>query len=246
MRLLFVVLIVLNLLAFASAKGWLGVADPTGEPERLTNQLAPERIVLASDKARSAPAPAEAPPPPAPGNTTAAGPQSPDAAAASAPVVAAAPEAGPPVACVAYGGLAEKQADALVADAQAVDRTWRIERDVTQTPTAWWVRIPPEGGREGAERKVAELRTLGITDYFVVQDPGPNQFAVSLGLFKTEAKAQQHLAFLRTKRVRSASVTPRTAAVHRIEIRAPAAALASFDNSRGARTPGATKAGCNP
>ncbi|KAI5913104.1 SPOR domain-containing protein [Azoarcus sp. PA01] len=149
------------------------------------------------------------------------------------------------LACVAYRGLGASQAGALTAEAQAVAGL-QIERVPTSAPSTWWVRIPPESGRDGAERKVAELRELGIRDYFIVHETGPNQFAVSLGIFKSEAKAQQHLAFLRTKRVRGAAVTPRNPAVYRIEIRGPSAALATFDKSRGAAQAGAAKTGCTP
>lgn len=253
MRLIFVVLILLNLLAFASMRGWLGAPVPDGEPERLSNQLNPGRIILhplqpASERAQAGAAEAEpavpAPvvPPPAPAAElplTADPPAQPDVAsvAAETPVE--------PLACVAYRSLGARQAEALAAEAQAVPGL-QIDRAPPSAPSAWWVRIPPEGGRDGADRKVAELRTLGIRDYFIVHEAGPNHFAVSLGIFKTEAKAQQHLAFLRTKGLRGAGVTARNPAVYRIEIRGPSAALATFDKSRGATQSGAAKTGCNP
>uniref|UniRef100_A0ABX1N6Z4 SPOR domain-containing protein n=1 Tax=Aromatoleum buckelii TaxID=200254 RepID=A0ABX1N6Z4_9RHOO len=253
MRLIFVVLILLNLLAFASTRGWLGAAVPDGEPERLSNQLNPGRIILhalqpASERAQAGAAeaepavPAAVIPPPAPAAEL---PLTVDQAAQPDVASVAVETAVEPLACVAYRGLAASQADALAAEAQAVPGL-QINRAPTSAPSAWWVRVPPEGGRDGAERKVAELRVLGIRDYFIVHEAGPNQFAVSLGIFKSEAKAQQHLAFLRTKRVRGAGVTPRHAAVYRIEIRGPSAALATFDKSRGATQSGAAKTGCNP
>ncbi len=259
MRLIFVVLILLNLLAFASTRGWLGAAAPDGEPERLSNQLNPGRIILhplqpASDGAQANAAEAEpAVPAPAIPPFTAPAAESSPAESLLTPDPAAQPDVASvsvetpvePLACVAYRGLAASQADALTTEAQAVTGL-QIDRTTTSAPSAWWVRIPPEGGRDGAERKVAELRALGIRDYFILHEPGPNQFAVSLGLFKTEAKAQQHLAFLRTRRVRGAGVTPRHAAVYRIEIRGPSGALATFDKSRGAAQAGAAKTGCNP
>ncbi|WP_041646256.1 SPOR domain-containing protein [Aromatoleum aromaticum] len=255
MRLIFIVLILSNLLAFASTRGWLGAAVPDGEPERLTNQLNPGRIILhpqqpASDRAQARAAEAEptAPAPAIPPFTAPATelPLTANSAAHQPDVASVAVETPvEPLACAAYRGLAGSQADALTAQAQAVAGL-QVERTTTSAPSAWWVRIPPEGGRDGADRKVTELRALGIRDYFIVHEAGPNQFAVSLGLFKTEAKAQQHLAFLRTKRVRGAGVTPRHAPVYRIEIRGPSAALATFDKSRGAAQAGAAKTGCNP
>ena len=252
MRLLFIVLVLLNLLTLASAQGWLGTASPRGEPERLSNQLNPDRIVLgapeepgASTRAQAAlPAPAPAPAP-APGGESGQ-PTVADAGAPPPDTAPPPPPEPPPEACVAYSGLAETQADALITAVQSTQPDLGIRRSTTSTPTAWWVRIPAEGGREGAERRIDGLRALGITEYFIVQEPGPNRFAVSLGLFKTEAKAQQHFAFLRNKGVQEAGVAPRTATVHRIELRGSAAALATLRKSRAAARAGATRSECTP
>ncbi|WP_332670120.1 SPOR domain-containing protein [Aromatoleum sp.] len=254
MRLLFVVLVLLNLLALASAQGWLGTPSSRGEPERLSNQLNPQRIALGAPEEPGAPAQTQAAlpaPPPSPSPAAAQEPGQPDRAAPDAAALPAdtspsrAPEP-PPQACVAYSGLAESQADALIASLQSTQPDLGVRRSTTSTPTGWWVRIPAEGGREGAERRIEGLRALGITEYFIVQEPGPNRFAVSLGLFKTEAKAQQHFAFLRNKGVREAGVAPRTATVYRIELRGPAAALATLEKSRAGARAGATRSECTP
>ena len=273
MRLLFIVLVLLNLLALASTQGWLGAPVTRGEPERLSNQLNPERIVLHAPQeqgpapAAAEPPPASAPPLPAPPEPIAAtaepapeaaapapdtpasdrpvpGAPAPDTSAPDTPLRDDAPVS--PQACIAYGGLAEAQADALVAAARSSHPEVRVDRSATSTPTAWWVRIPPAGGREGAERRIEGVRALGVNEYFIIQEPGANQYAVSLGLFKTEAKAQQHLAFLRTKGVRDAAVAPRTAAVHKVELRAPAGALATLEKSPAAVRSGGNRSECAP
>lgn len=245
MRIVFVILVLINLLALASIQGWLGTPPPEGEPERLSNQLNPDRIVLrpggnapqqdAAPAAATAPAAAEssdgnaeAPPPPTAPTTV---------AAAAAPAAQA---------CTVIGGLAESEADALMQAAIANKAGLRSERKSSSTPTAWWVRIPPNGGRDASERRVAELRAQGVSDLFIVNDPGPNQYAISLGLFKTEAKAQQHLANLQAKRVRGASIASRTTAVHRIEVRGPASAVKALTSSPAVRRSGATISECTP
>jgi hypothetical protein len=43
-----------------------------------------------------------------------------------------------------------------------------------------------------------------VSDFFVVQEPGPSQNAISLGLFGTEEAAQSHLGRLKERGVRSA------------------------------------------
>ncbi len=82
--------------------------------------------------------------------------------------------------------------------------------EVTSDETAsWWVYLPPQGSREGALKKVSELRELGEEDYYVVPDEGRNRWSVSLGIYRSEEAAQTRLAALRGKGVRSAVVGPR-------------------------------------
>ncbi|WP_407279683.1 SPOR domain-containing protein [Aromatoleum evansii] len=245
MRIVFVILVLLNLLALASIQGWLGGSAPKGEPERLSNQLNPDRIVLRPGGS-TPPGEAEAAPPASPQEQTAAAPEAGngrDATPAAAPV-ATAPTS--PPACTVIGGLAEGEADALMQTAISGKPGLRSERKTSTTPTAWWVRIPPNGGRDAAERRVAELRGQGVSDLFIVNDPGPNQNAISLGLFKTEAKAQQHLASLQAKQVRGAGIASRTTTIHRIEVRGPAGALKTLTSSPAVRRSGATISECTP
>lgn len=241
LRLLFIVLILLNALALAANLGWLGSSQPRGEPERITNQLNPERIVLAPDEARppdDAPPPesVEAPPEKAPAELAAPAPeQAPLAQTETLPVEQA---------CIAYAGLTERQADALERAALAAPQALHAARELDRRPSGWWVSIPPSANREGAERKVAELRALGINDYFIIQEPGPNQFAVSLGVFRTESAARQHLAFLQGKRIRNAQLAPRNGVIHRIEIRGPAPGVAALAERLKAEQPAARQGEC--
>jgi len=87
------------------------------------------------------------------------------------------------------------------------------------------VHIPPMRSRADAEKKANEVRSLGISDFFIVQEPGPAQFAISLGVFKTEEAANNYLAQLRPKGIRSAIVAPYGAAATMFQIREPGDAL---------------------
>ena len=58
--------------------------------------------------------------------------------------------------------------------------------------------IPPQGSRQGALRK-AELKELGIDEFFIVQEEGEHRWALSLGVFRSEEAAQARLAALRTR-----------------------------------------------
>ena len=43
--------------------------------------------------------------------------------------------------------------------------------------------IPPLANKKEADAKAAELKKLQVQEYFVIQENGPNNHAISLGLF---------------------------------------------------------------
>jgi hypothetical protein len=112
-------------------------------------------------------------------------------------------------ACIEWGGFGTGE----VARAQgALDRlalgarARRIEISVT---AGYWVFVPPLRSQASMERKVTELRELGVNEYFPVMDPGRWRYAISLGVFRSEEGATRYLAQLRQKGVRSATVGER-------------------------------------
>lgn len=239
-RLLIIVLILLNALAFAGVKGWIVGTPPRTEPERITNQLNPERIrlsgVAAQEGAASEPSLPTTPLAPAPSSPTVAVAETPAEAESmartgqadepvplpDADVVATAGETlptpqPPALVCQAWAGLSEQEADALTRRLRQAGV--EAERRRSETPSAWWVRVPPQGSRDQAERRVQELRELGVKDMFIVQEAGQSQYAISLGLFKTEARAQQLLGQLRARGVRNAGVEARMSTTYLIQAR---------------------------
>lgn len=80
----------------------------------------------------------------------------------------------------------------------------------------WWVYIPPQSNRQAATQKVAELKRLGVEDYFIVQDDPRFRFAVSLGVFSTEEAARARLEELRARGVRTAQLGSRQTAVQKM------------------------------
>jgi len=74
---------------------------------------------------------------------------------------------------------------------------------------SFWVYIPPQKSKQDANRKVEELKRLGIEDSFVMQDNNTWRYAVSLGVFSTQEAADKYLAQIREKGVRSAKAAPR-------------------------------------
>lgn len=226
LRVVVIALAFANLLALAVWKGWLGGGSYPGEPERLSNQLNPERMRLVAEAplAVPTPAPAEAPP-------------------AEPPAV---PERPAPPGCVAFSGLTTPQRDALGARIASAGPGFKLTESRTGAVTSWWVHVPPQGSKEAAERKAAELRKLGVNDLFIVNDPGPAQFAISLGLYKNETQANRLLESLREKGVRSAQVAGRGATALRVEVRGPSDGLATLASDLSERLRGANRLECNP
>jgi hypothetical protein len=189
-----------NGVLLAYGQGLLGQSpDAAREPARLKNQLAPERMQqLTPTQARLMAAsvtpvpPAEAPVPP--------------------PEPAPAPVTQNLVACVQAGPFSTADArrfEARVARLGLAPRQSRIEMPF-QEVTSRLVYLPPNGGREGAQRRVAELKERGVTNFFIMQnDTSPLRHAISLGVFKSDGAAQKLVADLQRQGVRGVRILPR-------------------------------------
>lgn len=131
-----------------------------------------------------------------------------DAAKGKAP--AAADLARLPPRCLLWNDLAAADADRLdqlLGESFTTARRTRTAAVVASS--AWWVYIPPLATRADAERKAGELKRLGAPEYFIVLESGANRLAISLGIFSSEAAANDRLDDLRAKGVRSAQVGER-------------------------------------
>lgn len=73
----------------------------------------------------------------------------------------------------------------------------------------YWVYIPPLKDKASINQKIAQLKARGVEEYFVVQEAGEFQHAISLGVFKSEEAAQKFLESLIAKDVRSARIGER-------------------------------------
>lgn len=237
-----------NLLALAAWKGWLGGGTSSGEPERLSNQLSPEKIRLVADLRPAVAAPVAAPslPPATQPATPAPAPAPEKVPEPTAPVVPAVEAEAAPPACVAFSGLSPDQAAELSARIAKAGGGFKLSETRAGTPSSWWVHIPSQGNKEGAERKAAELRRLGVEDLFVMQDAGPTQFAISLGLFKNEAAANRQLSQLKEKGVRSAQIATRGGGALRVEVRGPSDSLSSLASELSDKLSGANRLECAP
>jgi len=193
LKFIFWSLLAVNAALFAYGRGYLGhFSGNEHEPERLLNQLnAGKLAIISADKASHA---AEA------------------GAAALAATAATATTPAPQVqACVEIGSFVLADArrfEAQVEPLKLGDRQSRHNLPGSEV-SSYIVYIPPQGNKEAADKKAAELRGLGVSNYFIMSDNSPLRWGISLGVFKTENAAQNQLAILMKQGVRTARVAPR-------------------------------------
>lgn len=196
MRLLFLVL----LLANAAAFGYIRYSESSAgaDAQIALLQISPEKMKLLKPGAVPRPDPAV------------------DALAAQPPSA--------PV-CLEWGGFGVDDA----ARAAAALAAFGLGDKVSQRESAdagWWVYIPPLKSRAEADKRAGEVKALGVKEFYVVQSNDEWRFAISLGVFKTEENANNYLAQLKQKGVRSAVVAPRGARSSTFVIRDPGEAIA--------------------
>lgn len=114
--------------------------------------------------------------------------------------------------CRALAGLEREAAGKLADLISGRDAQLKVDQRALEEPKSWWVHIPPQPNGAQADRKAAELSKLGVKDFYVVRESGPNQYAVSLGLFKSEEAAKDALGALQKKGVKSARILARETA----------------------------------
>lgn len=186
LKFVFWTLLCLNGVLLAYSQGMLGNFEGNErEPARMKNQLNTDKLVLMSAARISAAA----------------------AAAVATPAVPA------PAACFELGDLALADArrfDTRLAPLGLGERLVRRAAAMSD-PTSHIVFIPPQGSKEAADRKTAELKGMGVTNYFIMSDNSPMKWGISLGVFKSEAAAQTLLASLNKQGVTSARLAARGA-----------------------------------
>lgn len=198
MRALVFALIFANLLFFTWSQGYLGKST-SADAQRMDQQLLADKIVtIAKDNPPLAKVVA---PDPAPVEEETK-PETPPK-----PAVAEVPK--PQPVCLTVASLSVEEADRLETELTKKVPNAKIERNVTASHSSYWVNIPPQPSKKDADKKAAELKELGITDFFIVQDNSKNNLAISLGVFNAKAGANTQLASLKAKGVRSAVITER-------------------------------------
>jgi hypothetical protein len=197
MRTLFLVLVLANLALLAWWR-YLSPADAGLDRLPLARQIEPDKlkIVPPAELAR-VPSKKPAPPPQA-----AAPVQSPAAAAAGA--------------CLEWGSFTLADAPRMEKALEPLGLGERLAQRRTEETAGWWVFIPSQGSRQAALKKAAELKALGVEEFFVLSEDSQFRWALSLGVFRNEDAAQARLVALRNQGVRSARVGPRELVVPKV------------------------------
>lgn len=77
--------------------------------------------------------------------------------------------------------------------------TIEIEEFLNEDKAKFWVYMPPFDSLEAARVAVADLKANGVVETFIIQDGGPQQLAISLGLFSKKAMAEEFASKLMAK-----------------------------------------------
>jgi hypothetical protein len=189
-RTLFLLLLLANVVFFAWSR-YVSPPEAGADPAPLARQIDPQKlkVILPGELPPAAPAPVNVRPAPTPVATK----------------------------CIEWGSFTVADAPRAEKALEPLALGARLGQRQTEELAGWWVYIPPQpNGRAGAVRKATELKSLGIGDYFVVQEEGPHRWAVSLGVFRTEEAARARLAALRAQGVRSAQIGERETTVPKV------------------------------
>ncbi|WP_288391851.1 hypothetical protein [uncultured Herbaspirillum sp.] len=226
LKLLFWLLLAGNVILFGLTRGYFGAsATERREPQRLAQQLHPELLSVLpanseklASQLRAQPATAQV----ASADATAAAASATPATSTNSTNSTTATQPAPPAAatqtaavtpsCTEVGNFTAADARRFSEQLASLNLGDKVVQKLTQDVTSHMVYIAPENGREGADRRVAELRRLGIGDFYVIPDSFPNpalRYGVSLGIFRTEEAAKAYVGQLISRGVRSARIIAR-------------------------------------
>lgn len=194
MKALVFLLVLANLLLYAFSTGYFGRPE-NPDAMRVEQQVKPELMRLVSRGEAPAIVVPEAPP-------------------EAKPTPEPEPERPPPApvanVCVRWDKLSVAEAGQLATRIGKNFPAFKlVKRNIAGEGANWWVFIPPLPGKDEVDKKAGELKQLGIGDYFIVQEAGPNHFAISLGVFSSEKGGKERLAEIKAKGVRSAQLSLR-------------------------------------
>lgn len=200
MKWLFALLLLANLLFY----GYTRVAQPPKPADWHSREINAAKMKLVSGaqpdatEATVAPDPEESAPAAKPAT-----PSNKPVAAANGPLV-----------CYRWGGIAPSALNRAKTRLAGLKLGGDTQIQAPDGPVRFWVYVPPRPDRADAVRKAEEMKGMGVEDFYVVNDDGKWQNAVSLGIYSSQEAAQRRLDDLKNKGVKSAIMRERGDGVH--------------------------------
>lgn len=194
LRLLAIMLLIANVAMFFAARDSASAAGSQPD-KRVAGQLHAAQLQISSREA----------PPPEPVSLP--GAESPSAetetVATPAPTSATTPEVpaadasksakteAEAASCRLLAGLNEKQLDTYRDLIKENHGAVELSETTQEGSKSYWLHVPAFANRQQAERRAAEIKTLGVADVFVTGESHPTPNSLSLGLYKNEAVAEE-------------------------------------------------------
>jgi hypothetical protein len=119
-------------------------------------------------------------------------------------------------ACVEFGPIGPNDVPRAEDAIAALQAGLKVDGRRPEESAGWWVYIPPLANRPAANQRIAELRRLGIEDFFVIPEDPKFRNAISLGVFRTEDAAKARFDALQKRGVRDAILAERDASARRV------------------------------
>ena len=114
--------------------------------------------------------------------------------------------------CVEWGPMSEADRVRAQTRLEPLELGKLVTQRKVEMIANYWVFIPPLANRAAVDKRVTDLKEQGVRDILPVE-LGPQRFAISLGVFRTEEAAQARLEALQAQGIKTAKVGPRAQSV---------------------------------
>ncbi len=113
-------------------------------------------------------------------------------------------------ACMEWGDFSGNDLARVTAALSALKLGDNLTQRQIEHTIGYWVYLPPPNNSAEVVKEVAQIKKLGLSEYFIIQEEGKWQNAISLGVFKTAEAAHNFRDSVRAKGLESAKVGERT------------------------------------
>ena len=113
------------------------------------------------------------------------------------------------IACLEWSAFPQSEFERLQVSLASLNPAPKFATRKVDDTAGWWVYVPPHVTKAAADRRGSELKGLGVAEFFVITEDGPNKFAISLGVFKTEEGAKNYADSLGKRGVKNVRAAER-------------------------------------